>query len=412
MDDRMKKTLSLYVHIPFCVKKCNYCDFLSVSASEAVKENYVNVLCEEIEKEAAFCSEYRIETVFFGGGTPTVLTAEQLEKILSKLKSAFRMENNFCTGTNHGRGKVSDPNENGQETEITLECNPGTLNEEGLIKLYNAGFNRLSIGLQSAQDKELRILGRIHDWESFLETYHGARKAGFYNINVDIMSALPGQSAESYQDTLKKVLALCPEHISAYSLMIEEGTPFYEKYGKADRQRSLEGEDAEHMLPSEEEERRMYELTGKLLEEKGYYRYEISNYALLGHECRHNMVYWKRGNYLGLGLGAASLIGNQRFTKEKNLTEYLAGGWAEKKEVQHLTRLEQIEEFMFLGLRLTEGISYREFRECFGTDMEETYGKVIWKLEKQGLLYRRAERLCLTKLGVDISNIVLAEFLL
>lgn len=408
----MKKNLSLYVHIPFCVKKCNYCDFLSGPASEAVKESYVNVLCQEIEKEAAFYPEHRIETVFFGGGTPTVLKTEQLERILCKLKCSFGFKSIYHMEGSRAVGWLSDLKGKEQETEITLECNPGTVDEESLKKLYDAGFNRLSIGLQSAQDKELKTLGRIHDWRSFLETYDAARKVGFHNINIDIMSALPGQSVASYQDTLKKVLSLRPEHISAYSLIIEEGTPFYEKYAEADRQRSVDGEDAKHLLPAEEEERQMYELTEKLLEEGGYHRYEISNYALSGYECRHNMIYWKRGNYLGLGLGAASLMENTRFTKENDLTKYLEGGWKERKEVQHLTRLEQIEEFMFLGLRLTEGVSCREFRKCFGTEIKEVYGKVIEKLEKQGLLYRKGEYFCLTKYGVDISNVVLAEFLL
>ncbi len=404
-----EKALSIYVHIPFCVKKCDYCDFLSGAASEKTRQAYVEALCREIEKEAAIYSDYQVKTVFFGGGTPTVLAAEQLERILCKLKDCF---SDFSF----------------EEQEISLECNPGTAGEESLKKLRKAGFNRLSIGLQSAQEDELKALGRIHSWEDFLRTYYLAREAGFHNINVDIMSALPGQRREGYRDTLEKVLGLSPEHISAYSLMIEEGTPFYERYAEADRQRRLDGEDKKHLLPSEEEERRMYELTGDMLKKHGYERYEISNYAKPGYACRHNLVYWKRGNYLGLGLGAASLIDNCRFAKTRVLTEYLEQFGnvmsTHKKEkdapeeapfhrdVSRLSRKEQMEEFLFLGLRLTEGISRREFENCFHIAIEEIYGEVLEKLKKQKLLAVKGDSIRLTEFGVDISNVVLAEFLL
>lgn len=427
-SNERRKPLALYVHIPFCVRKCAYCDFLSAPASEKDKENYVNLLCREIEREADCYPDYRGQTVFFGGGTPTVLMPEQLEKILCKLKSCFLVE---------------------AESEITLECNPGTVQEEDLRKLRRMGFNRLSIGLQSAQNKELRKLGRVHSWEEFLKTYHAARKVGFQNINVDIMSALPGQTPESYVDTLRKVTALCPEHISAYSLIIEEGTLFYERYGEAERQRQREGEDREHLLPTEEEERRMYELTEEILECRGYHRYEISNYALPGYECRHNITYWERGDYLGLGLGAASLMENCRFTKSRDLREYEgqlqecggSGGSKEggeykeryrngKKVVpategeesftveylhrdqQQLSLQEQMEEFMFLGLRLAKGISVKKFQECFCTPIEKIYGDVLKELERQGLLVRKEDGIRLTKRGIDVSNVVLAEFLL
>ena len=304
MREIKRKPIALYVHIPFCVKKCDYCDFLSAPASEQEKKDYVNLLCREIEKEAACYPDYRATTVFFGGGTPTVLRPEQLEKILCKLKKHFF---------------VDDAQ---RKAEITLECNPGTVTEEDLKKLREAGFNRLSIGLQSAQNAELRRLGRIHTWEDFLKTWEFARKAGFGNINVDLMSALPGQRMKSYVNSLERVTALHPEHISAYSLIIEEGTLFYERYGEADARRRVEGADRRHLLPTEEEERRMYELTQEILEKNGYRRYEISNYALPGYECRHNITYWKRGDYLGFGLGAASLMENCRFAKPDNLRDY------------------------------------------------------------------------------------------
>ncbi len=220
-----EKPLALYVHIPFCAKKCAYCDFLSAPASDKTKENYVNLICEEIEKEAVRYPDYRGATVFFGGGTPTVLTPEQLERILCKLKDRFFVD------VLH-----ADP-------EITLECNPGTVTKEDLRKLRTAGFNRLSIGLQSANNTELKRLGRIHTWEDFLETYHAAREAGFRNVSVDLMSALPGQEVNNYVNSLKRVMNLRPEHISAYSLIIEEGTPLYERYGEAYREREREGAD-------------------------------------------------------------------------------------------------------------------------------------------------------------------------
>lgn len=403
-SNERRKPLALYVHIPFCVRKCAYCDFLSAPASEKDKENYVNLLCREIEREADCYPDYRGQTVFFGGGTPTTLKAEQLKRILCKLKECFMIP------------------EKTQEPEITLECNPGTVNGSDLKKLREAGFNRLSIGLQSMRNEELERLGRIHTREDFLETFYLAREAGFRNINVDLMSALPGQSVESYADSLGEVAALHPEHISAYSLIIEEGTLFYERYGEAERQRQREGEDREHLLPTEEEERRMYELTEEILECRGYHRYEISNYALPGYECRHNITYWERGDYLGLGLGAASLMENCRFTKSRDLREY-EGQLQEcgeesftveylHRDQQQLSLQEQMEEFMFLGLRLAKGISVKKFQECFCTPIEKIYGDVLKELERQGLLVRKEDGIRLTKRGIDVSNVVLAEFLL
>lgn len=404
-----KKPLSLYIHIPFCVKKCAYCDFLSAPASEKAKDNYVNLLCREIEWEADCHPDYRGQTAFFGGGTPTILKAEQLEKILCKLKECFMIP------------------EKTQEPEITLECNPGTVAGADLKRLREAGFNRLSIGLQSMQNEELKKLGRIHTREDFLKTFYLAREAGFRNINVDLMSALPGQRVESYVNSLREIAALHPEHISAYSLIIEEGTPFYERYAEADAQRRRDGADREHLLPSEEEERQMYELTEEILGLNGYQRYEISNYALPGYACQHNITYWKRGDYLGFGLGAASLMDNCRFTNCRDLREYegqlLEGGRTDKEtEVftaedlhcnwQRLSVEEQMEEFMFLGLRLMEGISVKEFRECFHVPIDDIYGDVLKKLEKYGLVVREGGRVRLTKQGIDVSNVALAEFLL
>ena len=430
-SNERRKPLALYVHIPFCVRKCAYCDFLSAPASEKEKENYVNLLCREIEREADCYPDYRGQTVFFGGGTPTTLRAEQLERILCKLKECFMIT------------------EKTQEPEITLECNPGTVNGSDLKKLREAGFNRLSIGLQSMRNEELERLGRIHNREDFLETFYLAREAGFRNINVDLMSALPGQSVESYADSLQEVAALHPEHISAYSLIIEEGTLFYERYAEADAERRKDGADKGHLLPTEEEERQMYELTKEILGKNGYHHYEISNYALPGCECRHNITYWRRGDYLGLGLGAASLVDNCRFTKSRDLREYEgqlqecggSGGSKEggeykerykngKKVVpaaegeepftaeylhqnqQQLSLQEQMEEFMFLGLRLTEGITCRDFEDIFQVPIDNIYGEILERLKGLGLLARSDGRIFLTERGIDVSNVVLAEFLL
>lgn len=402
-----KKPLALYVHIPFCVRKCAYCDFLSAPASEEMRRSYVNLLCKEIEKEAACYPDYRGTTVFFGGGTPTTLEAEQLERILCKLKECFFMDFPY---TAQEKEMIEENAEKEREPEITLECNPGTVNAPSLRKLRSAGFNRLSIGLQSANDAELQTLGRIHSYKDFLAAYDFARQAGFQNINVDLMSALPGQSVESYVNSLEKAAALRPEHISAYSLIIEEGTPFYERYGAADAQRQRDGADEAHLLPSEEEERRMYELTEEILAQAGYRRYEISNYALPGYECRHNIAYWKRRNYLGIGPGAASLMENCRFIRSREVLAYEEQ--LQKDEIMTLTVSEQMEEFMFLGLRLIEGVSAAEFEKCFHVPVEAVYGEVMTKLKEQGLLAREGERIFLTKRGIDVSNVVLAEFLI
>ena len=410
-----RNTLSLYIHIPFCVKKCNYCDFLSMPADEKTQRKYVEMLLKEIKQEGTFYQDYRVNTVFFGGGTPTALKTDWLIEILKAVRESFC----FCNADGGGSGF--------REAEITIECNPGTVEFEDLCELRKAGFNRLSIGLQSADNGELALLGRIHTWETFFKTYENARKAGFDNINIDLMSALPGQTLLSYQQTLEKVLTLEPEHISAYSLIIEEGTPFYEIYGE-------ENIDAENppvnQLPDEETERAMYDLTEKLLMEKGYFRYEISNYAKKGKECRHNIVYWQRGNYLGLGLGSASLVDNVRFHKEDELEfylkymgrlkeeetgyefqqqKYLSGAYQEQNV---LSEKEQMEEFMFLGLRMMDGVKKADFRQQFQKDMDVLYGKVLQRLEKQGMIKQTQDTVMLTARGIDVSNVVLAEFLL
>ena len=380
-----QKELELYIHIPFCVKKCSYCDFLSAPATEQTKEAYMAALFAEIVGRAKDYKERIVTSIFIGGGTPSLLSGDSIRQLMEHIREGYRLA---------------------PDAEITMEVNPGTVTTEKLTAFYAAGINRLSIGMQSAQEQELKILGRIHDFDGFCQVYREAVEAGFTNINVDVMSGLPGQTLASYKDTLEKVLRLepMPQHISAYSLIVEEGTPFA---AMADR--------GELPLPEEDTERAMYEETIEVLAGYGFHRYEISNYALDGYECRHNVGYWIRRDYLGFGIGAASLIGNVRFQNGRDLNAYLAHPLACREEQQSLTTQEQMEETMFLGLRLIRGVSYPEFARCYGQTLEEVYGEVISRNVADGLLTAREDetgrRLALTGRGLDVSNYVMAQFL-
>lgn len=381
----MKKTLELYIHIPFCVRKCKYCDFLSEPQDEWTREQYVEALVREIDAHRCKRETHEVSTIFVGGGTPSVLTASQMKQIFDAVGKSFCIR---------------------KDAEITLEANPGTVSEEKLRMYRECGINRLSFGLQSANNEELRLLGRIHTYEEFEENFRLARKYGFDNINVDLISAIPRQTMESFEETLSTVISLKPEHISSYSLIIEEETPFFEMYG--------EGGPFEEELPEEEEERRMYYRTDELLTAAGYHRYEISNYAKPGKECRHNLGYWDRVDYLGLGLGSASLMNHRRFRNTEDLRYYMRqSAFIEslQKEQNELTLQEEMEEFMFLGLRKMEGISEDDFRVNFKQHIEDVYGKQIEKLVREGLLSHHGGRIFLTKQGIDVSNYVFAEFL-
>ncbi|SHJ63959.1 oxygen-independent coproporphyrinogen-3 oxidase [Anaerocolumna jejuensis DSM 15929] len=375
-----KKNLGLYLHIPFCERKCLYCDFLSAAADKETKDRYVNALINEITSYKEWAQDYLVKTIFLGGGTPTSLSGENILRIMEAAGNTFFLDS---------------------DTEITIEANPGTVDREKLLAFKEAGINRISMGLQSADNRELKLLGRIHTYETFAENYCLARELKFDNINVDLMSSLPGQSLKDWMSTLKKVADLEPEHISAYSLILEEGTYFYRKYSS---------------LPLDEElDRQMYWETEHYLKDRGYRHYEISNYARDGRECRHNNSYWIRENYLGLGLGASSLIENTRFRKEDNLEEYIrnAGDHAlTDKEQEVLTVKQQMEEFMFLGLRLTRGISKAAFQQSFHVTLENIYKEELDRSIKEGLLQENGDRLCLTDKGIDLSNTVMARFLL
>jgi oxygen-independent coproporphyrinogen-3 oxidase len=388
-NNKSRQALGIYIHIPFCEKKCDYCDFLSAPSNKETKQEYVDALIREIKSYHELADDYIVKTIFIGGGTPSSIHEQYIVKILEVVRETFHLESD----------------ENG--IEITIETNPGTLTKEKLRAYRLAGINRLSIGLQSADNKELKLLGRIHTYEEFVENYYLAREIGFTNINIDLMSALPNQTEEDFMNTLYKVIDLGPEHISAYSLIIEEGTVFYNKYGEESK--------ASKELPDEDTERNIYIQTNNILQKYGYERYEISNYAKLGYESKHNSSYWKRIDYLGLGLGASSLIHHIRYHNETDLNEYIKESKESvslKREEQELTIKEQMEEFMFLGLRMCEGIKKSEFQLSFSHDIEEIYGDVLREFLDQKLIQVSGDRISLTQKGLDISNYVFSKFLL
>lgn len=371
----MKRRLGIYIHIPFCVRKCEYCDFLSAPAGEETREQYAAMLKKEIAEAEDLAGRFQAETVFFGGGTPSLLSAEEFSGIMDALYRRFDVL---------------------PDAEITVECNPGTLTKEKLSAYKAAGVSRLSIGLQSADDRELKMLGRIHTWKEFQESYDLARNAGFDNLNIDLISALPGQTESAWMNTLSRTAALEPEHISAYSLIIEEGTPFYRQYA--------EGGPLENLLPDEDTERKMYEDTKLFLQERGYERYEISNYARPGYACRHNLSYWERIDYKGFGIGAASLVDEVRYKNSASLAAYLRGDFSFESR-EELRKKDRLEETMFLGLRKMEGVALTE-------ELWSVYGRTFEDLKKKGLLKEEKGRILLTDRGIDISNYVLSEFLL
>lgn len=403
--------MELYIHYPFCVQKCRYCDFLSAPSTPETRGAYLDALINEIHSEATNYKNEPVETIFIGGGTPSIMTAPELTRLMAAVHNHFNII---------------------PQAEITMEANPGTLTKDLCSAITAGGINRLSLGLQSADNTELKLLGRIHTFEQFCESYEMAVNVGLGNINIDLMSALPGQTEASWERTLNKVLALKPQHISAYSLIIEEGTPFYDIYGKNGHKTS-----DIPPLPDEDTDRKMYEQTKAILAAHGFHRYEISNYALPGCECRHNIGYWQRKDYLGLGLGASSLIANTRFTNTSVLKDYLHHHRAPSipatpgtphpgtiheaiaaspthQQIHPLTIQEQIEEYMFLGLRLTQGITASDFQAAFGQSLTEVYGQVLQIHRQKGLLNYIEEngQLYLTAQGLNLSNYVLSDFLL
>lgn len=404
--------MELYIHIPFCVKKCAYCDFLSFPADGKTQQAYIQALLKELDFYGKKYRDRVITTIYIGGGTPSWLSEDEIRAVMGQVTKSFQLA---------------------RDAEVTIECNPGTITDQKFMVYRQIGINRLSIGLQSAHNEELKILGRIHTWEQFLKTYEMARKHGFSNINIDLMSSLPGQTPEIFADSLYKVLRLKPEHISAYSLIIEKGTPFYDLY-KFDAVKQKAGMQTES-LPTEDEEYQTTKLTQQILRQEGYHWYEISNFAKPGYECRHNIGYWQRADYLGVGIGAASLIDNIRYSNTSDIYAYMKeveclreGLFQNVGEngnsldevpavnlhvsAEQISRNAQMEEFMFLGLRMIEGVYRDDFTKAFGIPIEVVYGEILEQLQAEELLQKREGRIYLTDKGLDLNNYVISKFLL
>ena len=377
----MSGGMELYLHMPFCVRKCAYCDFLSFPTDQATQNRYAKRLMEDIDAMGKKYGEIPVETIFIGGGTPSVPDSALIVEIMEHVRKAFHVA---------------------EDAEVSMEANPGTVTREKLTDYRRAGINRMSFGLQSANDRELKLLGRIHTWAEFLESFHLARECGFTNLNIDLMSALPGQTCESWKDTLKRVTDLDPEHISAYSLIIEDGTPFGEKYGS---------EEGRKLLPDEDSEREMYHETKRFLRDCGYERYEISNYAKPGRECRHNIGYWTGVPYLGLGLGASSYMDGCRFTVNSDMKQYLEEKPGMFTDVEKLTKKDMEEEFFYVGLRMTAGVSLSEFEQRFGVSAKDVYPGLMETFVEEKAAEFRDDRFVLTDYGLDVSNYIMAQFL-
>ena len=385
-----KRQMGIYIHIPFCVKKCSYCDFLSAPAEADTIKAYVEAIILEI-KASHTEIVVPVPTIFFGGGTPSIIEPQYIVRILEAIRDQFEVE---------------------PEAEITIECNPGTVSLKKLLAYKAAGINRISFGLQSADNIELKSIGRIHTYEQFQDSYEMARRAGFDNINIDLIAALPNQTIASWENTVRKVIDLQPEHISAYSLILEEGTKLYTVI-------EMERTNGFDRIPCDDNEREMYYLTNELLEKAGYVHYEISNYAMPGYECRHNLSYWAPDHYLGFGIGAASYVGDVRYKNIEDIKEYIK--YLSQTEILDLSKIQvdvnqlttenKMEEFMFLGLRRIEGISLKEFYKRFGVRYESVYGKLTKKFIEQELLLHTDDRIYLSERGIDMSNSVMCEFL-
>ena len=371
-----RSALGIYLHIPFCIKKCNYCDFCSFpNADGSLIEAYVDELVRRIK---CFSEEYgkrQADTVYFGGGTPTLMPTESFKKIFSALEDSFDIT---------------------PDAEITVECNPARIDRKGLLALRALGANRLSIGLQSVHDDELSALGRVHSFEDFRNTFFDARAAGFGNISADLMYGIPLQTLESFERTLSALVDLRPEHISAYGLKIEEGTAFYRDIDKL-------------VLPDEDGEVELYSLCCDLLQEAGYDRYEISNFALSKKESRHNLKYWNREDYIGFGVAAHSCFEGERFGNSRDMRSFLDG-----KDIcdqrERISENDVIAEYVMLGLRLARGIDLKEFAALSKKDFKAFYPAVDGYI-KNGFMIERDGKIAFTTKGFLVSNAILSEIL-
>jgi len=375
----MVKSIGIYVHIPFCISKCLYCDFNSLAGMEKYIPDYFDALKKEIDGTK---EEAKVTSIFIGGGTPSVVDHAYIGELLEKLSNKF---------------EITDT------AEITIESNPGTLTREKLRSYKEYGINRLSMGLQSTDDRLLKILGRCHRFEEFINNYNEAVSCGFNNINADLMFSLPDQSLEDWDKSLEAMTALGLQHLSCYSLIVEEGTPFY----RLNEQGKLN-------IPSEEMDREMYKHAKDYLGSKGYVHYEISNFARDNHECRHNLIYWKAQEYIGFGAGAHSYWGDYRFSNVIGIEDYIKGikaGSQRAAQKDFISQKDSMAEFMILGLRLIKGVDREEFSNRYNIDPDDIYDDVIKKFVSQGLLHSDSSKIALTDKGLDLANIVMAEFL-
>lgn len=374
------KKLGIYIHVPFCIKKCGYCDFYSVKWDEESENSYIRSAIDEI-KGYRELEDYIVDTIFIGGGTPSVIMPQNIEKLIAAVKDTFTVA---------------------QNAEISMEANPNSLSQN--LKIYKeTGINRLSIGIQSLKDDILKRIGRIHNFSEALQAIDLAQKQGFDNINADVMFNIPGQTLEDITDTIYQLISKDIRHISFYSLKLEEGTQMY----------SLE-KNKVITMPVEDLEREMYYAGRTIMEEHGLMQYEISNFAVKGYECRHNLKYWNQVEYIGIGPSAHSFMGNTRYSNPSNLKEYTLSSGKEgfKRNIQEVMDEDKLMfEYIMLRLRLTEGLKFAEFKNKFNRDFEETYKAQIEKLLKDNLIYLDDEGIRLTHRGMDISNYVFASFM-
>lgn len=376
------KKIAVYIHIPFCSSKCYYCDFVSFPNMDNRIDQYINYLIKEMDMYKDILEEYTIDTIFFGGGTPSYIDEKHIGRIFEYIYS------------NYNSSEIN---------EITIEANPETVTYKKLKTYKDIGINRISIGLQSTKDTILKEIGRRHTFDDFLKAYETARKAGFENINVDLIFGLPNQTVKDCIHSLDTVVALGVEHISYYSLIIEEGT-LMDKWYKEGKLK----------LPDEDSEREMYHRAIEFLEAKGYKHYEISNFAREGYECRHNLYYWKIKPYIGFGISSHSNIGNKRFWNYKNYNEYtssLKNGHFPVEGKEYIDENMKMIEYMIMGLRLIDGVDKEEFKDIFKVDLDDRFGMVLEKYKKQGLLTEEDGNIRFSKKGLDLSNIVYVDLL-
>ncbi len=375
------KKLGIYIHIPFCLKKCGYCDFYSVKWDEALEDKYIQSAINEIKSCGRLRKDYIVDTIFIGGGTPSIIAARNLGNIMAAVKSTFKVDEN---------------------AEISMEANPNTLNAENLSAYRTLGIKRLSIGIQSLNDRILKNLGRIHNSKEALDAIEEAKKRGFENINADLMFNIPGQTIDDIEETINKLMTKNIKHISFYSLKLEKGTPMY-----------ISEENKEIIMPDEDEERQMYYTGRNIMEKHNLLQYEISNFAVKGYECRHNLKYWNQEEYIGIGPSAHSFLGNTRFSNPSDLKRYLLSGQRGtfERDIQEvMDEKGLIFEYVMLSLRLARGLKFADFNNKFSKDFKEIYRVQIERLLKNNLLEMDHEGIRLTKRGMDISNYVFAQF--